>query len=387
MPLFALGFRPFFLGAMLFAVIGMLCWMGIYSFNIPIHLAALPSLTWHSHEMVFGYGCAIVAGFLLTAVRNWTGIPTPTGWLLGLMFSCWLGARIMPFVGEGLPLQLMAVLDCAFLLSLLIAFSMPIIITHARHNLPIALKLALLLGSNIVFYLGELGYAGNGATAGIFSGFYLLIALIFTIARRVIPFFIERGVGGDVSLKNYRWVDLSSMSIFLLFWLVEVILPAATLGAALALLLCALHSVRLAGWYHPGIWRKPLLWVLYLAYVGVIAGFGLKGATLFLPDLNPNLSIHALALGGIGMMTAGMLARITLGHTGRDVYHPPRGLSTVFGLLLLALLARVLLPLLLPEHYLLLITLSQGLWIAAFIGLLVMYAPMLCRVRVDGKPG
>ena len=151
-------------------------------------------------------------------------------------------------------------------------------------------------------------------------------------------------------------------------------------------LLFALHLVRLLGWYTPGIWKKPLLWILYLAYAALVAGFALK-AGVYLFGISPYLALHAFAVGGIGMMTLGMMARVALGHSGRNVFDPPPVLKLVFALVLVALLARVLLPLLAQGYYLVWIGLSQWLWIAAFAVFFRVYFPILTRPRIDGQDG
>jgi uncharacterized protein involved in response to NO len=134
------------------------------------------------------------------------------------------------------------------------------------------------------------------------------------------------------------------------------------------------------------LWKRPLLWILYLAYAAIIAGFVLKTAA-YVGGLSATLAVHAFAVGGIGLMTLGMMSRVALGHTGRDVLAPPAALRPTFLLLVAALLVRVLLPVLMPSHYALWIVLSQGLWVLAFVLFLLVYTPVLTRPRVDGLDG
>lgn len=381
-----LGFRPFFLGAGVFAVASAIIWMAIYTFGREVRLNGLSPMAWHAHEMVFGYSMAVVAGFLLTAVRNWTGIQTLHGTPLALLFMSWAAARLIPFFGRAVPIEVMAALDTLFLVILIIALALPIVKVKQWKQIGILSKLFLLLASNLLFYAGVLGLLSEGERWGLYSGFYLIIALIFVMGRRVIPLFIEKGVGYPVQLRNRKWLDIASLVLFLAFWVLDILRPDSWIVALLAGILCLLHALRLAGWHTPGIWKKPLLWVLYLAYGALVAGFALKVAVYFLP-VSPYLAVHAFAFGGIGMMTLGMMSRVALGHTGRNVFAPPRALLWVFAVLFLGALVRVVLPLADPAHYALWIGLSQTLWIVAFSLFLYLYAPMLVLRRIDGRFG
>ena len=381
-----LGFRPFFLGAGAFAVLSVLIWMGAYVFGWPLGAGTLPPFLWHGHEMVFGYSLAVIAGFLLTAVRNWTGIQTVHGPNLLLLALLWLGARLVPFLGPYASLAAMAVLDNLFLILLFIAVAQPIVKARQWQQIGILSKLALLLASNLLFYSGVLGFFSNGVRWGMYSGLYLVLSLIFVMGRRVIPAFIQNGVDYPIELRNRKWVDIASLVLFFAFWILDVVWPDSGPVALLALALCLVHTVRLVDWYTHGIWRKPLLWVLYLAYGWLVVGFALK-ASVFAFALSPYAALHAFAFGGIGMMTLGMMCRVALGHTGRNVFEPPPILFWMFGILFLGTIARVFLPLFDQAHYVQWIGVSQLLWILSFLIFLVVYAPMLVRPRVDGRYG
>ena len=384
-----LGFRPFFLGAGLFAVISMILWAGIYSFGWSGLNAAYPAITWHAHEMVFGYAVAVAAGFLLTAVKNWTNQQTLHEEPLLVLAGVWALARLLPFVG--VPLVVIAIVDTLFLLWLTVALARPIIRSKQWKQLALVGKISLLIPANIVFYLGLLGYWSPGVQVGLFSGFYLILGLIFTMGRRVIPFFIERGVGCPFTARNDVWVDRLSLVLFLLFAIADIVAlatanPMATmLTGVLALVQVVLHSFRLLGWYHPNIWEKPLLWSLYLAYCWLIGGFLLK--FVYLTTGGTPVWIHAFAYGGIAMMTVGMMARVSLGHTGRDVSEPPAILAVIFLLLFAGAFIRVLNAWLIPEFYAMWILSAQFLWIAAFVLFVWQYAPMLIKPRIDGRYG
>ena len=383
--LFNLGFRPFFLFAALFAIISMGVWGSVYFGVYRLNSLQIAPQQWHAHEMLFGYAMAVIAGFLLTAVRNWTNIPTLTGVKLALLFTLWLAARVLMLVAPNQVLPIL-ILDVGFNLALAVALTIPIVQAKQLKQLSVISKVVLLGLANACFYLGVLGQIEEGVRWGLYSGLYLILSLIFVMARRVVPFFIERGVGYPLQLVNRPWVDYSSLVLMLLFLLVDVFTGLDTLAAVLAAALFVVHSVRLRDWYSPGVWKRPLLWVLFLGYAAAVLGFLLKALSVVLP-LSPYLAVHAFAVGGVGLMTVGMMARVILGHTGRDIQQAPRWLALVFVALMVSLLARVALPMLVPAWTLEWMVVAQAAWLYAFAVFLWIYAPMLLRPRVDGQPG
>ncbi len=381
-----LGFRPFFLLAGYFAIAGIGAWAWLYLNQVQFVASHLPAVTWHAHEMIYGYSVAVATGFLLTAVRNWTSFQTPKGWTLLALALTWLAARIVPFVPINNTIQLMAVFDLAYNVFFILAVGIPLY--RARHwkHLSIWSKLIFLLVGNALFYAGLLGIVENGVTIGLYTGLYVMISLILLMGRRVIPFFIERGVGYEVSLVNRKWVDLSSLVLMMVFLVVEVFWPLPVIAGITALLLFALHLIRFVGWYTPGIWRKPMLWSIYLGYGWIVFAFLLRGLALF-TNISPLLAVHAFAIGGIGMITLGMMARVSLGHTGRDVYLQLPGVAWMFALLGLSAVTRVFGPLLLSAYSTFFIGLSQILWVVAFVIFVSIYTMFLIRPRVDGRYG
>ena len=379
-----LGFRPFFSGAAIFSFVSMLAWTGLYVFNWHWQ-PALPGVTWHAHEMIFGYAMAVIAGFLLTAVRNWTGVQTLHGLPLLLLFLLWFMARLL-LAGDSRWLAWAALLDGLFNLLLLIALAWPVFKVRQFKQIGILSKVLLLMLANLLFYAGALQIYPWGMQAGLYSGVYLVMALIFVMSRRVLPFFIERGLDGSVTPSNRGWLDAASLLLFIVFWLADIIDPDSLLVASLAAGLCVLHALRLAGWYAAGIWGQPLLWVLFLAYAAVIAGFALKVA-VYLFGISPFLPLHAFTYGGIGLFTLGMMARVTLGHTGRNLLEPPAGVAWMFALLVIGSIIRVVLPLFDAARYTLWMGLSQLLWMLAFFMFMVIFLRMLYQPRADGQPG
>ena len=386
LPLLRLGFRPFFLGAGIYAVISVLIWMGFYVFGVEFTFNGISATLWHAHEMIFGYTLAIMAGFLLTATQNWTEIRMPHGYPLLGLWVLWMLARLVPFTGGYLPLELMAAFDILFLISLFISVAQPILRVRQWRQSLVLVILLLLLISNSAFYAGLLYGRPVLMYRGIYSGFYLLIALIIFMGGRVIPFFIERGVGYPVKLKNRPWLNNASIGLFLVFWLAEVFLDLPAVSSGLAAVLAVLHGIRLAGWHTQGIWKKPLLWILFLAYAALIAGFVLQAMIVVL-DISPFLALHAFGYAGVGWITLGMICRIIWGHTGRNIAEPPRQLPWVFGALILGAVFRVGVPLFETSHYVLWIGFSQLCWILAFGHFLWIYTPVLIQPRPDGRDG
>lgn len=383
--LLQLGFRPFFLGATAFSIVAIILWMGIYTFGWQLPLLNIPTTLWHAHEMLFGYALAVIAGFLLTAVKNWTGHQTIQGTKLLSLFMIWLTARLLSILNIG-TIEILAILDNLFIILLILAVARPIIKAKQWAQAGILAKLLLMLVANMVFYAGLMGLIENGASIGIYSCLYLILALVFVMARRVMPMFIQNGVTEQVTLTNRKWLDISSMVLFLALWIFDIFTMQTTLTGILAASLFLLHSLRLYDWHTKGIWKSPMVWILYLAYTFLVLGFALKAASA-VTNISAFLSVHAFAFGGIGVLTMGMMARVSLGHTGRNILQPPAALPIAFGVLILSAVVRVIFPLIVPSEYLLWIALSQCGWILSFSIFLILFLPILTSPRIDGKPG
>ncbi len=384
--LFVLGFRPFFLAAGLFAVASIGIWMAVYEFGFSLSFAELAPFQWHAHEMIYGYTLAVVAGFLLTAIRNWTGIQTWQGARLKILLLLWLAARVTLLFGDAL-LPLAAAFDLLFNLLLVAATTEPVLKVRQWKQVGILAKVVLIGLFNAFFYLGLLGVLDQGVDWSLYGGLLLLIALVLAMGRRVIPFFIERGVGYPLQLANPRWLDVSILVLFLAFSIVEVFILEPAISGWLATALFALSLIRLYNWHTPGIWGKPLLWGLYMALVFISFGFLvfalLPHSTLF----TRSIGFHAFAFGGIGLITLSMMSRVTLGHTGRDIQSPSPLIGLAQWLVLAGALVRLLPTAFWPQHYSLWIALAQLLWIFGFTVFVWVNAPLLRRPRVDGAPG
>ncbi len=375
----ALGFRPFFLLAGLAALILVPPWLWAFAGH-PLAVGAFDPLSWHRHEMLFGYTDAVVAGFLLTAVRNWTGLPTPTGWPLGGLALLWLAGRLAPLA---VPAWLAGLVDLAFLPALAVALGRPLWRGQNRLNrLFVPLLLAMALANGLV-HAQLLGLAQT-ADAGIRMKLDLTLLLLTWIGGRVIPFFAGNAVPGAAP-RRPRWLERGLYGLFLVYIPWHVLAPEQGVGGALSLALAAVQGLRLWNWHHPGIWRLPILWVLFAAYAWLVLGFLLQGIAVW--GLYPvDLAVHAFTLGGIGVLTLGMMSRVALGHSGRPLAAAP-ATHAAYLALNAAAVVRVLLPAALPAWYAAWVDLAGALWVFAFALFLWVYAPILVTPRIDGRPG
>jgi uncharacterized protein involved in response to NO len=382
-PLLGLGFRVFFALAGLSALILIVLWNAIFKGTLTAENYFATSY-WHAHEMLLGYSVAVIAGFLLTAVKNWTDKPTLTGDKLAGLALLWLYGRILPFYAGLLPDVFIAVIDFSFLPILAYQISIPIIqARHFKSLVFLGLLLLLTLGNGLI-HAEILGICQNTAWNGIQLVVATIVILILVIAGRVFPFFTERGLSGTLIIKNPLLDALSigsAVAVFTLqLWSVSGIFLALT-----AIFAVIVNSARVAGWYVQRIWYVPLLWILYAGYGWIILGFILTALSAYTWVL-PSLALHAFTIGGIGVLTLGMMARVSLGHTGRAL-KVSNAMAIGFVLINLAVLLRVLLPIALPNWYSILIYGSTLSWLAAFSLFMFVYAPILTSPRIDGQVG
>lgn len=385
LALFNLGFRPFFLGASIFAVISMAAWMLVYFSYVSVSVENISVSQWHAHEMLYGYGMAVVAGFLLTAVKNWTGIPTVFGKPLMALFALWCAARLLFLFGATL-LPWAASADLLFGLMLIVAIAMPIVKAKQWKQLAVVSKVILLWVGNIVFYLGCFGVLTSGMQYAINGAVLLFISLILIIGRRVIPFFIERGTETRVQLKQYKWLDISILVFFVALFINAIFIQIPYLTALFAWVLFALNGYRLLNWHTVGIWHVPLLWSLYLSAWFINVGFFFYGLQALYISLSI-LTLHIFTIGGIGLMSLSMMSRVALGHTGRDVRKPSRWIGMAFAGLVISVLFRAFVPMFASQFYISWMLVAAILWILSFAIFVVIYTPILLKPRTDGAFG
>lgn len=396
-PILNLSFRIFFSAAAIFAVVTMVLWAFVFTGHTDIDAQTLNPFYWHGHEMIYGYALAVVAGFLLTAVQTWTGVKMPYGYKLLGIFSCWLVARLSwlafglgwDFGLNSLLLYIAAMFDMLFVGLMAIVVFRAVLQVKQYKQMGILAKLALLTLGNGLCYWGIFTHSMTMTKIGIYLGFYLIIGLVLTIGRRVVPFFIERGLAHDginIKVRNSKWQDILSLAFFLAFFIVDLFYANKYLLTITATGVALVNIVRLVGWYHPRIWQKPLLWSLYIAFLGMCLSFVLYALQPWL-GFSHSLALHGLSIAGVGMMTLAMMARVSLGHTGRNIHQPPKSVNAMFALMVVVFISRAFLPIVAIEHYLLWIMIAQGAWIACFVLFCISYLPMLSKPRPDGLFG
>ncbi|MDP6189602.1 MAG: NnrS family protein, partial [Gammaproteobacteria bacterium] len=314
------AFRVFFAAAVGYAVVNMLFWLLTLGQLWTINAGYLSIYEWHAHELLWGYGGAVIAGFLLTAVGNWTGRPTASPKVLQLMLGAWLLARTGWLIG-GSWLWLAVLADSAYLALLGGIFIQPIAATKQWRQGGIISKLVLLLVGHLMVSASALGLVANTqqwAKGGVYLGLFITIALLLTLLRRIYPFFVRAASGGKVDLATPVWIDRWSMILFLLFFLAffagpdHLVMPIA--AAALTMVL----GIRLVSWHDASIWRAPLLWSLYLGLAMITLGCALFALSYWHIPLR-FVAVHSWTMGGFGLVTLGMMLRVSLGHTGRNV--------------------------------------------------------------------
>ncbi|MFJ2362649.1 NnrS family protein [Pseudomonas sp. NPDC087697] len=377
-PLWSLGFRPFFLVGAAFACVALAVW-GLWLYgHLPGSQPIGGMLAWHRHEMPFGFASAIIGGFLLTAVSNWTGRPGLSGWpLLGLLLV-WLVARLawlMPFSAPWL-----LALQVPFLPLLVVVLGRDLIAARKRENYPILLMISLLAGCQLLTLWGMAQGDIALQRRGVLAALWLVAALMSVIGGRVIPFFIQRGLsrpqGSTAQPLQTKTLLIASLLAALMIGAGFNDTPGPWL-AALYLLISGLHLIRLWRWYDSGIWRVPLLWSLYLAYAWLL--IAALAMALWQLGVIPqqSLATHSLAVGGVGGLVLAMIARVSLGHTGR-LLQPPKAAVLGFALLLLAGICRVFVVPFTSNG----LAISALLWCVAFALFLLRYTRILLGPRV-----
>lgn len=376
----ALGFRPFFLGAAIAAVVLILQWLLMWSGALP------PSryyglINWHGHEMLFGFASAVLAGFLLTAVRNWTGFNTPIGKPLAGLVGLWLLGRILPWGEAFLPNVLIALVDSAFLPVLIMAITPPLMRAEMKVNRIFIPVLCVMAIANVLVHLEVLG-ATTTAHSGFVLGINTLALIVILITGRVMPFF-TRAVIPEAQIQRWESLEKSALVLYVLFTLAQLIAPNSLAVVLLAAIQIPVHLIRVYGWFDHRVLKHPMLWVLYAGYLWLIVGLLL---TALGDVVASSFALHSYAVGLFGVVIFGMICRVSLGHTGQ-MMQSNRLLSSCFILLNLAAVARVFLPLISSSLYLPAVHLSGTLWIISFLCFLMQFTPLLIHRRADGQAG
>ncbi|HWU55106.1 MAG TPA: NnrS family protein [Rhizomicrobium sp.] len=392
MPVFALfesGFRPFFLLAGLSALLNMGLWLCVFLRPEIWPADALPAVYWHAHEMLYGFAGAAIGGFLLTAVPNWTGCAPYRGLLLGLLVVTWLGGRIALLPFFHVPLLAGSIVDLAFYPILGLALAPPLLRARKFSNLPFLVFLLLLFAGNLCFHLGRSGVLDIGEHVGLGVAIDIILVMVILVGGRIVPAFTKSGLlkhGIQISLQSNPWIERVCIATILGMVIADMVTPLSRISGAFSLAAALALAARLSRWQGHRTLREPLLWVLHLGYAWLVIGLGLKAASLLLHTAFADRWIHALTVGAFTTMILGVMTRASLGHTGRPLV-APWPIAASYLLISLAAAIRVMGPSFLPLQYSMLITLSGGLWIAAFSVFVWIYAPILILPRHDGRPG
>jgi uncharacterized protein involved in response to NO len=381
--LWDLGFRPFYLAAGIFAALSIPLWIGQYSGQLRGYLpdAWSYSMFGHAHEMLFGYALAVVAGFLFTAVRAWTGQPTPTGVTLACYVLLWIAGRVLVVTRYETAA---ALVNAAFPIAVAVGIAIPLVRSGNRRNYFFVLVLLLLSVAALVYHLSVLGALDFPALASLQIALDLVLFIIAVVGGRVIPMFTNNGVPGTRATRN-GLVEKLALGGVLVLLVADVLQASAKVIAVLALVVAVAHAARLYLWQPWRTSRAPLVWILHASYGWIVAYLVLRSLAASAVIAMP-LAIHALTIGAIGGMTMGMMTRTARGHTGRALTADGFELAC-FILIQLAALSRVLGGMLFADAYLATVVASGICWSLAFGIFSVRYWPVLCRSRLDGKPG
>lgn len=378
--LFSQGFRPFFLAAALWSVAALAVWIGMLACG-----TSLPSrfdpLAWHVHEMLFGFVMAAIAGFLLTAIPNWTHRLPVSGPPLAALAALWLLGRMTCLVSALLPIWVAVAVDLSFPLVLVAVISREIVAGRNWRNLPMVVPAIVMGAANLLMHLEAAGIAVP-AGLGWRLGLAAVIVLISAVGGRIVPSFTRNWLAKRSAVKlpaAKAWLDRAALGVLHAGLVAWAFLPTVHVVGLLLVLGAVLNLWRVARWRGDATIAEPLVWVLHLGYGWLVLGVGLLGLSTA-ADLVPlAAAIHALTAGAAGTMILAVMTRATRGHTGRDLA-ADRVTSLIYVLVTLAAVIRVwaafgaswTMPLLIA---------SAACWIAAFGGFVVAYGPMLVLPR------
>jgi uncharacterized protein involved in response to NO len=374
------GFRPFFLAGALYAGLAILFWLPLFYGHIDTWSAFAP-VDWHVHEMLFGYLAAVITGFLLTAIPNWTGRLPVQGLPLLALVLLWLAGRFAIFFSADIGWLAAAVADCAFLLAVAASAATEIVSGRNWRNLKVLLPVTVLFVANAAFHV-EAHFEGVTDISRRL-GLGAVIVLIMIVGGRIVPSFTRNWLVREnpgrlpVPVGRFDAVAIGLSALALAAW---TFFPDGTATGPALIAAAALTAIRLARWAGDRTWRDPLVLILHVGFACVPLGLLLAGLATLAPTLVPPAAgLHALGVGAVGTMTLAVMTRATLGHTGRDLKAGP-GTCLIYVAVLFAALARVCAAFTPGEPMLL--DISAGSWAAAFLGFAALYGPMVLRPRI-----
>lgn len=378
--LFALGFRPMFLLAATMAALWIPIWVLVLHGVIAVP-ARFGPMAWHAHEMVFGFAVAVITGFLFTAVRNWTSRPTPSGPALAGLAALWIAGRAVMLSSNALPPVLVGAVDAAFLPLVALSIAVPIAGARQWRNIGFPIILLALGLVNVLFHRFPDRAFGSAAPR---VGVDVIVLLMTAIGGRLIPNFTRGAIAGS-DPKNTPALDGAVFVSVIAVALSDLLSYSNRICAAICLTGFLLNLARSLRWEPHKTLHVPMIWILHLGYAWVTAGLALKGLSA-LGIVPVSAATHAFTAGAMTTLILGVMPRVTLAHTGREVV-ADRWIVLMFVAIAISALLRVGVPILVPAYYMNGITWAAVFWSVAFVIFLAALGPMLVRPRVDGKPG
>ena len=380
-PILRLGFRPFFLLGAVYAVIAVALWVWMFQNGQPATLK-VPALWWHVHEMLFGFSMAIVVGFVLTAVQNWTGINGTKHHRLAVLVGLWLLPRVLFWTPA--PLWLISSIEALFIAFAAYEVGSRVIKAKGWKNLFFLPLFVLAIVANFASYATIKGMPPFPSSAVWQAMLWWFTILLSVMGGRVIPFFTARRFNFEKP-QPMTWLEwTANLPLVSLFILSFFPVTFAQLGPSLMVISGIAHLVRVMRWQPWRTVKEPLVWALQLAYLCIPVSLLLRGL-LDNPFAGHNM-LHLFAIGALGGLILAMIARVTMGHTGRAIYQGPN-MALAFAMLTAAALVRSVGVVLWPAQMMLMIDISGLLWVLAFTLYVIKFGPMLLKARVDGHPG
>ncbi len=376
------GFRPFFLGGSIWAASAMVLFIPMLQGNLALPTTLNP-IDWHQHELLYGFLPAIVAGFLLTAVPNWTGRLPVAGARLAALFALWLLGRAAVSTSALIGAGAAATVDMLFLIALGLIVGREILASGNKNNLKVLVLVSLLAVGNLVFHVEAAtdGVADYGKRIGIAAA----ILLISLIGGRVVPSFTRNWLakrGPDALPAPFGKFDVATIAVSAIALLAWIFAPSSLITGAACGVAGVLHLIRLARWRGHRALGEPLVTILHAGYLFVPVGFLLMALAIAFPGVvAPVAAVHAWTAGAIGVMTLAVMTRASLGHTGHELTASPATLA-IYSCVIIGAAARIAAAFGIAPQ-IMLHTAAAG-WILAFGGFAVMFGPMLLRPRSRG---
>ncbi|MCB1481429.1 MAG: NnrS family protein [Rhodobiaceae bacterium] len=379
------GFRLFFTAAAITAIGAMTAWMGWIGILATDIVISEPSFAvapqyWHSHEMIFGYAVAVIAGFFLTAVPNWTGEKEARWVFVSIVGGIWLAGRIAVWFSAWIDPVIVAALDLAFLPLLSWRLASNLIKRPKPQNVALLGLLGLIFAGNVMIHMEWAGLTDDTARRGLWLALFAICALIAVIGGRITPAFTR-----NVMLRNGIENGLPvSRAVFERSGIISALIlgPAYACGApewllgSIALVAAVTNGARIAGWRSRATFSSPILWALHLGFAMLVFGYALLAASWLTGWPHPVAAMHGLAIGAIGGMPMAMMTRAPLGHTGRALTVRP-AIAVAYLLIPLAMVIRVFGTGVFPQFYNWVILLSGAIWVVTYAIYIFIYWPVL----------